>query len=443
MQANFHTLLWLLTAAASVVFGLSITSATTTTLGIDVEGSARLNGGSFQTSAITSYNGWQYAAFYNTSGTYAQNLVTLGRRKINPVAAWEFIVFKDYVQTTIDGHNTISLGISTGDGTIHLSYDHHDVPLHYRVSQQGVATNPASYTWSTALFGSTLNALPGATGIWTPVTYPRFERVDNDLFFELRIGASGSGDSYIYLYSSSTHSWSQVGRYLQGSDNNAYINGIDYLSGRLQASWTWRETPDVVTNHDLGYAYSDDKGLTWKNNAGTTIASMSAGTAIGPTTSGSIVYTIPQGSGILNQEGQIADAAGRFHVLNRETTSGTYLWYHYWRSATGIWTRNAISISGLGAPTATGLRGKLAIANSGELIALIPSNTNTEVYIYASTVAGSFKDWKLLWTGTGFSTEPLFDKARLKDQNILSVFFRQSGSYPDRKLQVIDFALGS
>jgi uncharacterized protein (DUF2141 family) len=58
MQANFHTLLWLLTAAASVVFGLSITSATTTTLGVDVEGSARLNGGSFQTSAITSYNGW-------------------------------------------------------------------------------------------------------------------------------------------------------------------------------------------------------------------------------------------------------------------------------------------------------------------------------------------------------------------------------------------------
>lgn len=67
--------------------------------------------------------------------------------------------------------------------------DHHDVPLHYRVSQQGVATNPASYTWSTALFGSTVNSLPGATGIWTPVTYPRFERVDNDLFFELRIGA--------------------------------------------------------------------------------------------------------------------------------------------------------------------------------------------------------------------------------------------------------------
>lgn len=64
----------------------------------------------------------QYAAFYNTSGTYARNLVTLGRRKISPVTAWEFIVFRDYVQTTIDAHNTISLGVSPGDGTIHLSY---------------------------------------------------------------------------------------------------------------------------------------------------------------------------------------------------------------------------------------------------------------------------------------------------------------------------------
>lgn len=109
----------------------------------------------------------------------------------------------------------------------------------------------------------------------------------------------------------------------------------------------------------------------------------------------------------------------------------------------GIWTRNAISISGLTAPTATGLRGKFAVANSGELIALIPSNTDTSVMIYYSTAGGSFKDWKQLWKGTGFDTEPLFDKQRLKDQNILSVFFRQSGSYPNRRLQVIDFALGS
>lgn len=61
--------------------------------------------------------------------------------------------------------------------------------------------------------------------------------------------------------------------------------------------------------------------------------------------------------------------------------------------------------------------------------------------IYFSTPGGSFRDWQLLWRGSGFDTEPLFDKQRLKDQNILSVFFRTSGSYPARRLQIIDFVL--
>lgn len=109
----------------------------------------------------------------------------------------------------------------------------------------------------------------------------------------------------------------------------------------------------------------------------------------------------------------------------------------------GMWTRNAISISGLTAPTDVGLRAKLAATNSGELVALIPSNTDTTVMLYYATPAGSFRDWKLLWKGTGFDTEPLFDKHRLRDQNVLSVFLRQSGSFPNRRLQVIDFALGA
>lgn len=98
----------------------------------------------------------------------------------------------------------------------------------------------------------------------------------------------------------------------------------------------------MVTNHDLGYAYSDDKGRTWKNNAGTTVATLATGGVITPSTAGIHVYNIPQNSGILNQEGQIADAAGRFHVINRERTSGAFLWYHYWRSATGRFSGNSV-----------------------------------------------------------------------------------------------------
>lgn len=49
---------WFLAAAAASVLGLSITATTITNLGVDVEGSARMNGGSFQQSPVTSYNGW-------------------------------------------------------------------------------------------------------------------------------------------------------------------------------------------------------------------------------------------------------------------------------------------------------------------------------------------------------------------------------------------------
>lgn len=134
----------------------------------------------------------QYVAYYESTGTYNRQHVALGRRNLNngdTPSEWDIFEFTDYVQQTQDEHNTISMGIS-GDGTIHLSYDHHDVPLNYRVSNEGIASDPEANTWDASLFGTTLHNLPGAgNGPWTPVTYPRFERVDEDLLFEMRIGA--------------------------------------------------------------------------------------------------------------------------------------------------------------------------------------------------------------------------------------------------------------
>ena len=148
---------------------------------------------------------------------------------------------------------------------------------------------------------------------------------------------SGSGDSWLWRYSATTGEWATVGLYHLDSESNAYINGIDYLNDTLQVSWTLRETPDVVTNHDLYYAYSEDIGQTWKNTAGDEIADLSAGSAITPASDGIRIFEIPQNSGILNQEAQAVHPDGSFHVLNRETTSGEFKWYHYWRSTAGTY----------------------------------------------------------------------------------------------------------
>lgn len=101
---------------------------TITVLGLDPSNREfPLNGNAFQQDAVTSLNGWQYAAFYSHLSPDAllePLYVHLARRKI-PARTWQVLVFEDYPQTADDGHNTVQLGICSGDGTIHLSYDHH------------------------------------------------------------------------------------------------------------------------------------------------------------------------------------------------------------------------------------------------------------------------------------------------------------------------------
>ena len=43
-----------------------------------------------------------------------------------------------------DSHNTISVGVSKIDGTIHIFYDHHNTPLQYIVSKKNKAFAPDS-----------------------------------------------------------------------------------------------------------------------------------------------------------------------------------------------------------------------------------------------------------------------------------------------------------
>jgi hypothetical protein len=182
------------------------------------------------------------------------------------------------------------------------------------VSNAGIAKSIPS-EWTASAFEAVQHSLPGSTGPWTPLTYPRFERLDNgDLLMEFRIGQSGAGDSYIHRYSATTGRWSPVGKYLQGQDNNAYINGITNQNGKLYVSWTVRETPTPSTNHDFYFTYSEDNGMTWKQTNGQTVNK-----PITPSTTGIKVYTIPQNSEIINQEAQCADQKGRFRKQPRCT----------------------------------------------------------------------------------------------------------------------------
>jgi hypothetical protein len=424
-----------LVGLSPLISALSVTSVKNWNITDDVQGSVRLNGLSFQQHALTTFGDYQYVAFYKTASGYGKHYVNLGRRKISPsLGDWQYLAFNDYEQTTLDEHNTISVGIS-GDGRIHLSFDHHDVPLNYRVSNTGIAKTIPS-EWTASAFGTVQHSLPGSTGPWTPLTYPRFEAIDGgDLLMEFRIGQSGAGDSYIHRYSATTGKWSAVGRYLQGEDNNAYVNGVSSEGGKLFVSWTVRETPDASTNHDFYFAFSEDAGKSWKQTNGQTVA-----LPIKPSTPGIKVYSIPQNSQIINQEAQFADRKGRFHALMRDNSTGTAQFYHYLRTPEGKFSKTAINAPGLSVPPYLAYRGKI-VATGDSVIAILPDQPKMAIQLWAATAGANYNDWKKLADVPNSAGEPLVDEARLKNFNVLSLFVRQGGPFPTRKVQVWDFGL--
>jgi len=108
-------------------------SPTISVLAKDPRRTHRINANSFQQNALTTVNGWQYAGYYTDeiNGERTKSCyVHLARRQLssdelNKAGEWQTFLFDDYQQSVDDGHNTISIGICKGDGTIHLAFDHH------------------------------------------------------------------------------------------------------------------------------------------------------------------------------------------------------------------------------------------------------------------------------------------------------------------------------
>ncbi|KAK8099850.1 hypothetical protein PG999_010224 [Apiospora kogelbergensis] len=333
-----------------------------------------LNGNAFQQDALQSFNGWQYACFYSARSELSDReplFVHLSRRKL-PVGRWETLVFEDYPQTTDDGHNTAQLGICPGDGTIHLSYDHHCDPLRYRHSIPNLATAPESYAWSADHFTPTSPHLPGLASspahaeLLRDITYPRFGQLGRDLWFSFRTGKAGLGDDHLYLYSSRRGAYSSFSQpsaadddddagaktttttavtpFLKGVRNNPYIHGLDARAGSLYVTWVYRDfvwydgwddpadtqhkqqagPNSAANNRDLCFAYStpsspstpastnakEPAGRVWRNGAGAAVADLARGESVAPASRGVTALRIPRGAGLTNQEAQAVDRAG-------------------------------------------------------------------------------------------------------------------------------------
>lgn len=396
---------------------------------------------SFQQNAIMTYKGYQYVSYWNSA-----KRVCIARKKL-PNGAWQAIELSDYTSAHDlgDNHYNISFGICETDGTIHLAFDHHNDALGYRVSVPGLANNP-ELPWTATSFGAKRDYLVNGVSVKDNagvsgsadlfdggVTYPRFiSKPDGGLLFECRTGWSGDGNSLLWEYNGS---WTYVGEYMHGrygtsggyTSKCGYINGLHYTPGgtRLHASLVWRETPTASTNHEVYYAYSDDHGRTWYNNAGQLIANLAANNPLHYDDAGFKVYSVAENRGLINQESQAVDSKGKIHILQSymlDSEPNNSNWAdsraksytrHIYQDANGVWKSDVIALSMTD-------RSEIAVDEGDNLYVVSPGYR-----VYFAAAKDNWQTWTefdLSANGTA-TAEGLIDRESLLNESVLSFVF--------------------
>ncbi|WP_397445768.1 BNR-4 repeat-containing protein [Polaribacter sp. R77954] len=193
-------------------------------------------------------------------------------------------------------HNTIAVGISPKNGTIHMVYDMHrngriaafaNDYLRYSYTTPNAAT-VSDDEFTIDLFVQSPNnnykhlQFPGITDENTTklLTYPAFFTNDEgDLFMKNRFGFSENGKFLFAKYDGNDwEGYTDFNRTSASSHGSPYNWGlygdIKYLNGKIRIGFQQRanvKTDKYLYQNGFYYAYSDDpSGLTeWKNHKGT------------------------------------------------------------------------------------------------------------------------------------------------------------------------------
>lgn len=196
---------------------------------------------------LVSYKANQYMAWYAPDGK-----LMLGGRQLGD--AWG-VASTDFKGNAADPHNGISLGVD-GEGRLHMAWDHHGSPLHY-----AQAIDPGGLQLTPIMSMDKLRE--------ERVTYPEFFPLESgDLLFMCRDGASGKGDTILKRYFLKTRKWRTIANPLIGGEDarSAYTNRIAVDSdGSWYLSWSWRDSADAATNHDVCFSWID-KNSVWRRS---------------------------------------------------------------------------------------------------------------------------------------------------------------------------------
>jgi len=417
-----------------------------------------VNNNSFQKNALLTYKGYQYAVWY----TADKNAVVA--RRVLGASTWSTVQVGHTLKAS-DSHNVISMGVSKTDGRLHLNMDSHSDGFTYVKSVAGLMDNPSGLSWTAARFGSPQSTLDGLA-LTTQFTYPQFVSTpEGKLQLSYRVGISGNGRNALAEYDGSA--WTALGEWTSSTGTytsehgsstvrNMYLHGIDYdKNGRLHSFFTWREQNGAVmcnsggiTNHDTGYVYSDDRGRTWRNNAGTAVGTTGGTDKVAVTDSGLVVDSLNPDHSLMNQESQFTDSAGLPHAIisyvpgrfgqcttnyvTNRTANGRA--FHVRKNSGGTWQKTEIPV-----PLNSSQRTKLVLDKYDNAYAIFPFGR-----IAGASKSSGYTDWAILYDGSTLNAfgEVVIDETRIAQDNVLSVLYQEksSGTTPSA-LHVVDFSL--
>ena len=424
--------------------------------------SGSTNVATFSQDSILTYRGWQYVSWYQEDGRAA-----VARREL-PTGGWQSLEL-DFTLLENDSHNTISMGVSPSDGVLHIFYGQHVSPHRYTRTGAGALDDPASVTWSAALFSPTVSGVPGVTGTDPRMTYPTLETAGETLLLTWREGGDQGGVQVLASYDGTDGTWDYHGAYSSGAGRfthadgrvsparNGYLHTFEYnpATDRLEIVWTYREqqVPGAVClSRDLLYASSPDRGMTWFNSAGEQIGS----TGVDPVTTddAAVVVDIPGDVHLVNQETATADNAGRMHVITSRVPddvrtelgpcpsprSALVEPFHHWRDASGVWHTMQIPLAqeyGVG-------RSNIEFDSDDSAYVVLPNAA-----IIAATAASGWTDWSIVFDAADLTInkETLVDRQRIGQDGVLTVGYQEASEDQTSTMQspaafrVADFAL--
>jgi hypothetical protein len=381
----------------------------------------------FRNDPITTSGDRQYAAYYNADGRVMIASRTIGQSE------WKSSV------TTLrgnikDAHNVISI-IADGDGYLHVSWDHHNHPLHYVRSK-----SPGSLEFT--------EPMPMTGQNEKSVSYPQFYQLaDGNLMFLYRDGASGRGNLAVNHYNVKTKTWSQThANVISGEDKrNAYWQACVDGMGAIHVSWVWRESPDVASNHDLCYARSDDGGKTWVKSDGAEYAlPITAATA-------EIASNIPQKHELINQTSMCTDGNGRPIIATYFRPEGTkvvqYFVIHHdgkssWKTVQASQRKTPFTLSGAGSKQIPIARPQVFARNAGGRtgVWLIFRDVERDSRVSLAHCADlSNPEWTVndLTDFTVRYWEPSYDRIRWQRDGVLDLYVQMTGQGDAETLEAV------